>query len=85
MQDVALLAAHVLAGKGSHGLDDKHRGQLMTITGIHTYKINIARANEPGRTLLNGQELAKAASEALKADMKFEDISEYTSSLPLLQ
>lgn len=35
MQDVALLAAHVLAGKGSHGLDDKHRGQLMTITGIH--------------------------------------------------
>ncbi|ODM17291.1 hypothetical protein SI65_06966 [Aspergillus cristatus] len=59
--DVALLAAHVLSGKGSHGLDDKHRGQLMTITGP---------------ILLNGPELAKAASEALKADMKFEDISD---------
>lgn len=30
-----------------------------------------------GPTLLNGPELAKAASEALSADMKFEDISEY--------
>lgn len=30
-----------------------------------------------GPTLLNGPELARAASEALSADMKFEDISEY--------
>ena len=33
--------------------------------------------NHTGPTLLNGPELAKAASEALSADMKFEDISEY--------
>lgn len=32
--DVALLAAHVLTGKGKHGLNDKHRGQLMTLTGM---------------------------------------------------
>ncbi|KAF1950572.1 hypothetical protein CC80DRAFT_519958 [Byssothecium circinans] len=31
--DVALLAAHVLSRKGQHGFDDKHRGQLMVLTG----------------------------------------------------
>ncbi|RHZ43833.1 uncharacterized protein CDV56_101267 [Aspergillus thermomutatus] len=60
--DVALLAAHVLVGKGKNGFNDKHRGQLMILTGP---------------ALLNGDEVARAASEALGADMKFEDISEY--------
>jgi len=59
--DVALLAAHVLSGKGKHGLDDKHRGQLMVLTGP---------------MLATGDELATAASEALDANMTFEDISE---------
>lgn len=27
------MAAHVLAGKGKHGFDDRHRGQMMTVTG----------------------------------------------------
>lgn len=35
-----------------------------------------------GPTLLNGPEIARAASEALSADMKFEDISEYVYLLP---
>jgi uracil phosphoribosyltransferase len=61
IQDVALLAAHVLSGKGPHGLDDKHRGQLMVVTGP---------------MLATGDELATAASEALDIDMAFEDISE---------
>lgn len=30
--DVARIAAHVLTGEGPHGLDDKHRGQLITLT-----------------------------------------------------
>ncbi|KAF7118407.1 hypothetical protein CNMCM5793_007924 [Aspergillus hiratsukae] len=60
--DVALLAAHVLTGKGKNGFNDKHRGQLMVLTGP---------------ALLNGDEVARAASEALGTDMKFEDISEY--------
>lgn len=59
--DVALLAAHVLSGKGKHGFDDKHRGQLMVCTGP---------------MLTTGDELATAASQALGIDMKFEDISE---------
>jgi len=59
--DVALLAAHVLTGKGKHGFDDKHRGQLMILTGP---------------MLAGGDELATAASEALGVDMKFENISE---------
>jgi len=31
--DVAQVAAHVLTGKGKHGLDDRHRGQMMVVTG----------------------------------------------------
>ena len=27
------MAAHVLTGKGKHGFSDKHRGQLMVLTG----------------------------------------------------
>jgi hypothetical protein len=34
LQDVALVAAHVLSGKGEHGFDDKHRGQLIVLTGM---------------------------------------------------
>ncbi|KAI9925253.1 hypothetical protein AWENTII_011721 [Aspergillus wentii] len=59
--DVALLAAHVLTGKGKEGFDDKHRGQLMTLTGP---------------MLLDGTELAREAGEALNSGMEFEDISE---------
>lgn len=33
VQDVAELAAHVLTSKGKHGFSDRHRGQLMTMTG----------------------------------------------------
>jgi len=59
--DVALLAAHVLSGKGEHGFDDKHRGQLMVLTGP---------------LLTTGDELAAAASRALGVEMKYENISE---------
>ena len=31
--DVAQVAAHVLSGKGKHGFNDKHRGQLIVLTG----------------------------------------------------
>ena len=33
VQDVAHVAAHILAGKGKHGFDDKYRGQMMVVTG----------------------------------------------------
>jgi len=58
--DVALVVAHVLSGKGKHGFDDKHRGQLIILTGP---------------MLAAGKELAAAASEALGTPMEFEDIS----------
>lgn len=59
-QDVAQVAAHVITGKGPHGFDDKHRGQLMVVTGP---------------TLATGDELAAAASAALGTPLRFEDIS----------
>jgi hypothetical protein len=58
--DVAQVAAHVLTGKGKHGLDDRHRGQMMIVTGP---------------MLCAGNELAEAASKALGTEMKFENIS----------
>jgi len=59
--DVALVVAHVLSGKGKHGFDDRHRGQLIVLTGP---------------MLAAGEELAEAATQALGKDMQFEDISE---------
>jgi len=59
--DVALLVAHVLSGKGKHGFDDKHRGQLIVATGP---------------MLAAGEELAEAMRQALGSDVQFEDISE---------
>jgi uncharacterized protein YbjT (DUF2867 family) len=32
--DVAQVAAHVLSGKGKNGFSDKHRGQLIVLTGL---------------------------------------------------
>ncbi|KAI1806325.1 NAD(P)-binding protein [Daldinia bambusicola] len=58
--DIAQVAAHVLSGKGPHGFDDKHRGQMMIVTGPQ---------------LCAGEELATAASTALDSPMQFEDIS----------
>ncbi|CAG9955389.1 unnamed protein product [Clonostachys rosea f. rosea IK726] len=59
--DVALVAAHVLSGKGKHGFDDRNRGQMMVVTGP---------------MLCAGKELAEAASQALGSKMEFEDISQ---------
>ncbi|KAG8863079.1 hypothetical protein FRB96_009259 [Tulasnella sp. 330] len=59
--DVAQIAAMVITGEGPHGLDDNHRGQLITITGP---------------TLCAGEELATAARDALNVKMEFEDITE---------
>ncbi|KAL0933607.1 uncharacterized protein CTRU02_210406 [Colletotrichum truncatum] len=59
--DVAQVAAHVLTGKGKHGFDDKHRGQMMIVTGPQ---------------LCAGKELAEAASKAIGSQMEFENISE---------
>lgn len=58
--DVAHVAAHVLTGKGKHGFADKHRGQMMIVTGL---------------MLCAGKELATAASTARDAKMQFEPIS----------
>ncbi|KAL2257314.1 hypothetical protein VTK26DRAFT_336 [Humicola hyalothermophila] len=58
--DVAHVAAHVLSGKGPHGFDDKHRGQMMVVTGP---------------MLCSGKELAESASKALGQPLEFEDIS----------
>ncbi|KAF6810110.1 hypothetical protein CSOJ01_06522 [Colletotrichum sojae] len=59
--DVAHVAAHVLSGKGKHGFNDKHRGQMMVVTGP---------------MLSAGEELATAASQALGTKLEFEDITE---------
>ncbi|KAK6084483.1 major facilitator superfamily transporter [Seiridium cupressi] len=59
--DVAHVAALVLTGKGEHGFDDKHRGQMMVTTGPE---------------LCAGEELATAASKALGTELKFENISQ---------
>lgn len=76
---MAQLAANVLAGKGKHGFNDKHRGQLMVMTGMNNSSLSIASHthSSAGPTLLTGDELAKAASEALGAKMEFEDVNEY--------
>jgi len=60
--DVALVAAHVLSGKGEHGFADKHRGQLIVLTGP---------------MLAAGNELAEAAHQALGREIAFENISPY--------
>ncbi|KAK4233974.1 Prestalk A differentiation protein A [Achaetomium macrosporum] len=59
--DISLVAAHALTGKGPHGFDDRHRGQMMVLTGP---------------MLCSGNELATAASKALGQTMEFENISE---------
>ncbi|KAH6632064.1 hypothetical protein F5144DRAFT_572961 [Chaetomium tenue] len=59
--DVSLMAAHVLTGKGPHGFDDRHRGQLMVLTGP---------------MLCSGKELAESASKALGQTIEFDNISE---------
>ncbi|KOS43182.1 hypothetical protein ACN38_g5894 [Penicillium nordicum] len=59
--DVAQVAAYVLSGKGKHGFSDKHRGQLIVLTGP---------------MLATGDELASAASKALGQELRFEDIPE---------
>jgi len=59
--DVALLAAHVLTGQGKSGFDDRHRGQLIVLTGPK---------------LCDGHELASNAAQVLGVDLKFEDITE---------
>lgn len=76
---MAQLAANVLAGKGKHGFNDKHRGQLMVMTGANTplIKYCITHSQFSGPTLVTGDELAKAASQALGAKLEFEDVNEY--------
>lgn len=59
--DIAQVVAHVLSGKGKKGFSDKHRGQLMVLTGPK---------------LTSGTELAADASEALGVKLEFENISE---------
>ncbi|KAF7561545.1 hypothetical protein G7046_g2597 [Stylonectria norvegica] len=59
--DIAKVAAHVLTGKGKMGFDDRHRGQMMIVTGP---------------LLCAGEELASAASKALGTELKFENISQ---------
>ncbi|KAG9775437.1 hypothetical protein KCU88_g5116, partial [Aureobasidium melanogenum] len=61
MKDLAQVAANVLTGKGKHGFSDKHRGQLIVLTGP---------------MLCAGNELAEAASQSLEMELKFEDVSE---------
>ncbi|TFK55473.1 NAD(P)-binding protein [Heliocybe sulcata] len=58
--DIAQVAAHVLTGEGPHGLDDRHRGQLIVLTGP---------------MMCSGTELAEAAKQA-GLNLEFEDISE---------
>jgi hypothetical protein len=78
LQDVAQVAAHVLTGKGEHGFDDRHRGQMMVVTGTSTYSAhNLSRLTiYTGPMLCAGKELAEAASKALGTELQFENISQ---------
>jgi hypothetical protein len=58
----------------------------MTLTGMFAPLLSLSsekRLTTTGPALLNGDELARAASGALGTDMKFEDISEYVASVTL--
>lgn len=74
------MAAHVLTGRGEHGFDDRHRGQMMVVTGKSSRKKHSKSDHHniyhTGPMLCAGAELATAASEALGSEMKFESISE---------
>ncbi|KAK7178634.1 hypothetical protein PSPO01_15328 [Paraphaeosphaeria sporulosa] len=59
--DIAQVAAFVLTGQGKNGFDDRHRGQLLALTGPK---------------LCSGSEMAQLASQTLGVEMQFEDISE---------
>ena len=79
--DIAQVAAHVLSGKGKKGFSDKHRGQLIVLTGCSPFSscaTNIsADLVHSGPKLTSGPELAADASEALGVKMEFEDVSQY--------
>lgn len=79
------MAAHVLAGKGKHGFDDRHRGQMMIVTGKTPlcngcYPLQnceqLVKELRTGPLLCAGKELAEAVSKALGAQIEFENISE---------
>jgi hypothetical protein len=76
--DVAQVAAHVLSGKGEHGFDNKHRGQLITLTGERS-PFTLMRVDPMqflrGPMLVPGKELAAEAKEGLGVEMEFDDIS----------
>ena len=77
--DVAQIAAHVLTGQGPHGLSDKHRGQLIVVTGPMYAEFvislsNLTKIDSP--RLTGGNELATAAHDALGVKLEFQDISE---------
>lgn len=46
--DVAQVAAHVLSGKGKNGFSDKHRGQLIVLTGPSSPEVH-APANSANK------------------------------------
>ncbi|OJA17049.1 hypothetical protein AZE42_03569 [Rhizopogon vesiculosus] len=60
LDDVAALAAHILVSEGPKGLDDRFRGQLITLTGP---------------MMCDGYELAAAATQA-GLNLEFNDISD---------
>ncbi|OAX41567.1 hypothetical protein K503DRAFT_780577 [Rhizopogon vinicolor AM-OR11-026] len=60
LDDVAKLAAHILVSEGPKGLDDRFRGQLITLTGP---------------MMCDGYELAAAATQA-GLNIEFDDISD---------
>ncbi|KAA8903282.1 hypothetical protein FN846DRAFT_62753 [Sphaerosporella brunnea] len=61
LRDIALLVAHVVTSTGEHGLGDKVRGQLITMTGP---------------TMATGIELAEAAAQGLGTKLDYEEITE---------
>ena len=68
----------MLSGKGEHGFDDKHRGQMMVVTG-ESYSLRTLKTQltiRLGPMLCAGEELATAATQALGAQMQFDDISQ---------
>lgn len=85
----------MLCGKDEkgEGFDDKHRGQLMIITGVkslfHFFTLffflpltHPSSLTLQGPMLLSGEELAATASQALGTELKFQDISECVLTIP---
>jgi hypothetical protein len=88
LDNVAQVAAHVLSWKSNNGFSDKHRGQLIVLTGpFHSLLLPamlLLTQSPSGPNLMTGPVLAAYGRVVLGFKLEFKDISEYVSLSTLL-